>query len=170
MYVNATTTTTGTATVENVTTGKQASIDLTSTSALGGQNAEWIVEDFQQNNELVAFADFGTVKFTGCVAKTSESSEGIESAGIMAIENTDMEILTEVSVASDSEFAVTYTAASASATSSATTPSATDGSGSSPGSASGGGSGRQGENGKGSGNGPFGSFRRWISLFQPVYS
>ncbi|KAG9229820.1 peptidase A4 family-domain-containing protein [Amylocarpus encephaloides] len=120
MYVNATTTTTGTATIENLTTGKVASIDLTSTSALGGQNAEWIVEDFEQNSELVAFANFGNVTFADCIAKISRSSEGVWSAGIMDIKD-DNTILTDVNTISDSSFGVEYTGSSAVSSSGAST-------------------------------------------------
>lgn len=56
LSVVASTSTSGTATIENQTTGQTVTIDLTSTSALGGQNAEWIVEDFEQNGALVPFA------------------------------------------------------------------------------------------------------------------
>jgi hypothetical protein len=72
MYVNATTTTSDYATIENLTTGKAVTKSLTSTSALGGENAEWIDEDFEEGDSLIAFADFGNVTFTDCVAATSE--------------------------------------------------------------------------------------------------
>lgn len=72
MTVIASSSTEGTAIIENITTGDEAYINLSSTYALGGQNAEWIVEDFEVNNALVAFADFGSVTFTNCVATTGE--------------------------------------------------------------------------------------------------
>jgi hypothetical protein len=75
----------GTAIIENITTGDQAYINLSSNYTLGGQNAEWIVEDFEVNNELVAFADFGTVTFTNCVATTAEQTLGVETASIIEI-------------------------------------------------------------------------------------
>lgn len=56
MSVTASTTTAGVAELTNETTGETVSISLTSTSALGGQNAEWIVEDFEENGSLVPFA------------------------------------------------------------------------------------------------------------------
>lgn len=85
LTVIASSSTEGTALVENVTTGQQASIDLSSTYALGGQNAEWIVEDFEVNGGLVAFADFGTVEFTNCVATTEESTVGVDGATVIEI-------------------------------------------------------------------------------------
>jgi len=69
--VVASTTTSGTAVIQNLTTGKKVSKAITSSAALGGQNAEWIVEDFEQNGQLVAFANFGTVTFTDVKAGTS---------------------------------------------------------------------------------------------------
>ncbi|KAF8861794.1 hypothetical protein BDZ45DRAFT_703286 [Acephala macrosclerotiorum] len=110
MYVNATTTTSGSATIENLTTGQTVTKDLTSTSALGGENAEWIVEDFEEGDSLIAFADFGSVTFTECVAATSSSSEGVDSAQVMDIENTDDEVLTSVTKISDSSFEVSCAA------------------------------------------------------------
>ncbi|KAF8342499.1 peptidase A4 family-domain-containing protein, partial [Amanita rubescens] len=55
----------GTATISNLSNNQVVSIDLTSSSALCGQNAEWIVEDYFQGNvhSLVPLCNFGTVKF-----------------------------------------------------------------------------------------------------------
>jgi len=188
MYVNATTTTSGSATIENLTTGqtvstlsttfrplsvslpsrtsdsRQATKSLTSTSALGGQNAEWIVEDFEEGDSLIAFADFGNVTFTDCVAATSESSEGVSTATIMDIENTSDEVLTDTNVISDSSFMVSYTSSSSSARTSGTS-----GTGTGPGSGNGGGNGgkgggHNGGNGNSAAAGAFGIFKRWMML------
>jgi hypothetical protein len=85
MTVIASSSTEGTALVENISTGQQASIELSSTYALKGQNAEWIVEDFEENNQLVSFADFGTVTFTNCVATTEDERMGVDGATIIEI-------------------------------------------------------------------------------------
>ncbi|KAF8444749.1 acidic protease 1 [Boletus edulis BED1] len=66
--VTATSTTSGTAVIENLTNGQTVTQHLTSSYALCGQNAEWIVEDFEENGALVPFADFGTVTFSGASA------------------------------------------------------------------------------------------------------
>jgi len=97
--VASTSTKAGTAVIENVTTGKSVSKSLTSSYALGGQNAEWIVEDFEENGSLIKFADFGTVEFTDCVAKTSSSSEGPSSATVIDIEQSS-KVLTTVTIGS----------------------------------------------------------------------
>lgn len=151
MYVNATTSTTGSATIENLTTGKTVTKNLTSTSALGGENAEWIVEDFEEGDSLVPFADFGNVTFTNCVASTSASSEGVSSATVMDIENSSDQVLTDTTLISDSSFEVSYTASSTSASTSSTT-------GGFPGGRGGKGGGRGGQNG-GTGTGVSGFFK-----------
>jgi hypothetical protein len=87
----------GTATIENVSTGKTVSKSLTSTYALGGQNAEWIVEDFEKGSSLVKLANFGTVIFTGATAKTASSSEDASSASILDIQQNG-KVLTSVSI------------------------------------------------------------------------
>jgi len=95
--VSSTSTTAGTAVIENVTTGKTVSKSLTSTSALGGQNAEWIVEDYEENGSLVKLANWGTVTFTGATAKTASSSEDASSAQILDIKQSGT-VLTSVTV------------------------------------------------------------------------
>lgn len=63
--VTATSKTAGTAVIKNVSTGK--TVTHTFNGGVDGDlceyNAEWIVEDFEENNALVTFADFGTVTF-----------------------------------------------------------------------------------------------------------
>jgi hypothetical protein len=108
LSVSASTSTSGTATVENLTTGLGATIDLTSSSKLGGQNAEWIVEDFTVNGALVPLANFGTVDFTHCVASTASEDLGPESATVIEIENSKGVVLTEVGIVSNSALQVVY--------------------------------------------------------------
>ncbi|KAJ3872359.1 glutamic protease [Lentinula edodes] len=67
----------GIVTLSNKSTGKSVSKSLTapsSSTALKGQNAEWIVEDYEQNGSLVPFANFGTVTFTNASASTSKKT------------------------------------------------------------------------------------------------
>ncbi|KIL61661.1 hypothetical protein M378DRAFT_13355 [Amanita muscaria Koide BX008] len=70
LTVTATTTKSGTAVIENVTTGVTVSKSLKSAHALCEQNAEWIVEDYSQGGGLVPFCNFGSVKFTSSEATT----------------------------------------------------------------------------------------------------
>lgn len=165
MYVNATTTTSGSATIENLAIGKTVTKSLTSTSTLGGENAEWIVEDFEEGDSLIAFADFGKVTFANCVAATSESLEGVSTAVIMEIENTGGEVLTDTSVVDDSSFIVSYTSRSRSATPSGTNGSGTDsGTGNGKGNRGEKGGGHNGSRGNSVAAGAFGFFRRWMML------
>ncbi|KZT03722.1 uncharacterized protein LAESUDRAFT_814569 [Laetiporus sulphureus 93-53] len=105
--VTASSTTSGTAVIENLTTGQTVTEDLTSSYALCEENAEWIVEDYEEGDSLVAFADFGTVTFTNAVAtEASGSTVGPDDATLIDIEQNN-KVLTSVSVSS-SEVVVTY--------------------------------------------------------------
>ncbi|KAF3767008.1 acid proteinase [Cryphonectria parasitica EP155] len=96
--VTATTTTSGTAVVENVTKGTTVTHTFTGQSAaLQELNAEWIVEDFEEGDELVPFANFGTVTFTGAEATTSSGTVTAADATLIDIEQNG-EVLTSVTV------------------------------------------------------------------------
>ncbi|RDW74653.1 A4/G1 family peptidase [Aspergillus mulundensis] len=101
--VDATTLTAGTATVENLSTGQ--SVTHTFTGGVDGDlceyNAEWIVEDFESNGELVPFADFGTVTFTSAEATQNGRTVGPSGATLIDIQQ-GRSVLTDVSVSSDS--------------------------------------------------------------------
>ncbi|KAE9405012.1 hypothetical protein BT96DRAFT_812816 [Gymnopus androsaceus JB14] len=100
----------GKVTIENVSTGKSVSKSLSapsSSSNLGGQNAEWIVEDFEEGNSLVKFCDFGTVKFTDASASTAESTVGVTGGTVIDIEQSS-KVLTAVTVDSDSSITIAY--------------------------------------------------------------
>ena len=104
--VTATSTTAGTAVIENTTTGQKVTQDLTSSSALCEQNAEWIVEDFEENGGLVPFANFGTVTFSSASATTTSGAVGPGSATVIEIQQNN-QVLTDVSV-DDSSVTVKY--------------------------------------------------------------
>jgi len=94
----ATTLAAGTVTLKNSRTGSSVSKSLSSSSHLGGQNAEWIVEDFEENGSLVPLSDFGTITFTNCTATTNTGTVLSPSdSGIIEIEQNG-EVLTSVSV------------------------------------------------------------------------
>jgi hypothetical protein len=61
--------------VENVTTGQTVTKNVSSSYPLCEENAEWIVEDYEENGELVPFTDFGTVTFTNAYATTTSGSQ-----------------------------------------------------------------------------------------------
>ncbi|CZR54719.1 related to aspergillopepsin II precursor [Phialocephala subalpina] len=107
--VTASSLTAGTAVIENVSTG--TTVTHTFTGGVDGDlceyNAEWIVEDFEENGSLVTFADFGSVEFTGCSATTSSGTVGTTGATIIDIEQ-NSKVLTSCSVPSSSEVLCTY--------------------------------------------------------------
>ena len=79
-----------------MTTGQTVTQDLTSSYALCEENAEWIVEDFEEGDSLVPFADFGTVTFTSATATGPSGTTYTPSgATLMDIEQ-DGEVLTSV--------------------------------------------------------------------------
>lgn len=94
----------GTAVIENVTTGKSVSHTFSSGStqgSLGEVNAEWIVEDFESGGSLVNFANFGTVTFTGAQATDNGSKVGPSGATLIDIKQNN-KVLTSSSVTSNS--------------------------------------------------------------------
>jgi hypothetical protein len=100
----------GVAIIENKTTRQTVSKTLkapAATATLAGQNADWIVEDFQSGDTMVPLADFGRVVFTGAVAKAGGKSYGVSNATIIDMEQ-DGKIKTRTTVVSDSEFVVEY--------------------------------------------------------------
>ncbi|KAF7351742.1 hypothetical protein MSAN_01607400 [Mycena sanguinolenta] len=72
--VTATSSTTGTVVVDNVSSGQSTTVALTSPSPLCLANAEWVVEDYQEGTFLIPFADFGTITFTDASATTQSGS------------------------------------------------------------------------------------------------
>lgn len=72
---SATSTSAGSVTITNVSTGKTVTHSFSGQSGkLCETNAEWIVEDFEENGSLVPLANFGTVKFTGASVTTTSGS------------------------------------------------------------------------------------------------
>ncbi|EIW78784.1 hypothetical protein CONPUDRAFT_166706 [Coniophora puteana RWD-64-598 SS2] len=92
--VTATSTTAGTAVIENTTNGQSVTQQLTSSSALCEQDAEWIVEDFSVNGGLVAFANFGSVTFTGATATTGSGTVTPNGATIYDIQQNGQTLTT----------------------------------------------------------------------------
>ncbi|EIW79506.1 hypothetical protein CONPUDRAFT_125822 [Coniophora puteana RWD-64-598 SS2] len=101
LTVTASSTTTGTAVIINNTTGKKVSKSLSNSNALCLENAEWIVEDFEEGSSLVELCDFGTVKFTDAYA-TTESGETVGVSGASTIDlKQGSTVYTSVSTASE---------------------------------------------------------------------
>ncbi|EJF61933.1 acid proteinase [Dichomitus squalens] len=105
--VTATSLTGGTATLVNHRSGQTVSHTFSGQPALCQENAEWIVEDFEEGSSLVPLANWGTVTFTGASAGLSSGSEGPSGATIINMEQ-NSRVLTSVS-ASGSTVTVEYT-------------------------------------------------------------
>jgi hypothetical protein len=74
LTITATSSTAGTAVVDNLSSGQSTTVVLSSPSPLCLANAEWVVEDFQEGTFLIPFADFGTITFNDASATTSSGS------------------------------------------------------------------------------------------------
>lgn len=101
----------GVATIENISTGKKATQTIkapAATATLAGQNADWIVEDFQSGDSMVDLAGFGEISFWGVQAQGGGSTWGVDDATIVELKQGD-QVLTDVEVQSDSAFTVSYT-------------------------------------------------------------
>jgi len=107
LTVTASSATAGTAVIENVSTGVTVSKALTSTARLCQENAEWIVEDFEEGSSLVPFANFGTVTFTGAQATTVSGSVVGPSGSVLIDIEQNSKVLTSVS-SGTSTVTVTY--------------------------------------------------------------
>ncbi|KAL7620590.1 hypothetical protein AAE478_009585 [Parahypoxylon ruwenzoriense] len=105
MTVTASSTSGGTAVIENETTGKKVTHTFSGESAkLCETNAEWIVEDYSSGGSLVSFADFGTVQFTGA---SVNGGTGVTGATIIDIQQSG-EILTDCSTSGSSSVICVY--------------------------------------------------------------
>ncbi|KAI0105818.1 peptidase A4 family-domain-containing protein [Daldinia grandis] len=104
--VTASSTSAGTAVIENKTTGKQVTHSFSGeTDRLCQTNAEWIVEDYSSGGSLVSFADFGTVQFTGA---SVNGGTGVSGATIIDIQQSS-EVLTSCSTSGSSTVVCSYT-------------------------------------------------------------
>ncbi|PIL34273.1 hypothetical protein GSI_03048 [Ganoderma sinense ZZ0214-1] len=99
--VTATSKTAGKATITNKSTGKTVSHSFSGQPSLCEYDAEWIVEDFQNNGGLVPLANFGKVEFTNAKAGTQSGSVGPSGATLIDIKQSN-KVYTSSSVGSSS--------------------------------------------------------------------
>jgi hypothetical protein len=91
-----------------LSTGKSVSHSFSSESnKLCEYDAEWIVEDYEEGNSLVPFANFGTVTFTGASATKSGSTVGVSGASILDIQQ-GSSVLTDCSTSGSSTVTCKY--------------------------------------------------------------
>ncbi|KAG6806340.1 hypothetical protein H0H92_011685 [Tricholoma furcatifolium] len=98
--VTASSLTAGTAVITNESTGKTVSKSLTSSVPLCQENAEWIVEDFDDGDSMVSFANFGSVTFNSASAITQSGTSVSPSGATLFDIEQNGEILTSVSTSS----------------------------------------------------------------------
>lgn len=82
----------GTAVLENLSTGRTARHTWRDASQLGKlcqANAEWIVEDFSVGGDLIPFADFGTVRFRNVSYVAAGQTRGLQRAKLVDISQED---------------------------------------------------------------------------------
>lgn len=100
----------GVAIIENESSGQSVTKTLSapSTSAtLAGQNAEWIVEDFNTGNSMVPLVNFGKVDFSGALAEAGGREYGVNDVAVLDIQQNG-DVKAHVEIQSDTEFSVTY--------------------------------------------------------------
>ncbi|PWY91249.1 concanavalin A-like lectin/glucanase [Aspergillus heteromorphus CBS 117.55] len=110
--VEALSSSSGVATLENLTTGQNATATASAPSSdttLTGTNAEWIVEDLSIDGDGLTFIDFGEAYFSGCVAKAGGNSYGLDGAALYAVEDSTSSTVQAVpDIVSSTELKVTY--------------------------------------------------------------
>jgi hypothetical protein len=108
LSVTATSNTTGTATIKNNSKNQQVTHTLSTTHALCGMHAEWIVEDFIENGTPVPLVDWGTVTFTNAYATAPNGTTyGADKAAMGNIWR-DEHYITHSSSTSTNSVAITY--------------------------------------------------------------
>lgn len=103
LTVTATSKTSGSAVIENVSSGRSVTHTFSGVDDgdLCETNAEWIVEDFESGGELVPFTNFGTVTFRNAEATSGGETVGPSGSTIMDIKQSDS-VLTKSSATSNS--------------------------------------------------------------------
>ncbi|KAF7591031.1 hypothetical protein BBP40_002049 [Aspergillus hancockii] len=108
--VRAISPTEGVAIIENHSTGQNVSQTVRApapTATLAGQNAEWIMEDFQSGEAMVDLADFGEVKFSGAQAEAGGATLGLKGGDIIELKQIN-KVLTETEITGDTEMTVKF--------------------------------------------------------------
>ncbi len=109
LTATAATKSSGSVLIENLSTGRSVTHSFSGqTSPLCETNAEWIVEDFEEGNSLVPFADFGTVTFTNAaVTQSGGTTLGVSGATIIDLRQNG-KVLTSCSTSGSSTVSCDY--------------------------------------------------------------
>lgn len=76
--------------------------DLSSSTPLCQQDAEWIVEDYSENGSLVPMCNFDKVEFTNAYATTASGTRIYPPSGVVFEINQSGKVYTSVSAGSES--------------------------------------------------------------------
>ncbi|PQE30343.1 Aspergillopepsin-2 protein [Rutstroemia sp. NJR-2017a WRK4] len=99
--------TSGSVTLRNLSTGKSFTTTTTSKYKLCGVTADWIIENLFPDSATIGLSDFGNVTFRDAVAYTTKGTEGPGKALIMEMEDAWGKVLTK-SVPGKDEVVVSY--------------------------------------------------------------
>lgn len=94
--VSATSTTSGTATVENLSNGQTGTYTWSGNTpgTLCQKEAEWIVEDFQTGGSSAPFSNFGSVTFTDNTAVINGANNGPDNADVWDMQSNGQNLAT----------------------------------------------------------------------------
>ncbi|KAK4040123.1 putative acid proteinase protein [Parachaetomium inaequale] len=109
MTVTASSSSAGTVTLKNNSKGKTVTHSFSGEAVkLCQAEAEWIIEDFQLQGQLVPFANFGTVSFTGASATGSDGcAVGVSGSRVINLKK-DNKVLTSCSTSGPNTFKCSY--------------------------------------------------------------
>ncbi|PLB51625.1 concanavalin A-like lectin/glucanase [Aspergillus steynii IBT 23096] len=108
--VESFTPTSGMAEIVNESTGQRAQKQLTAPNPdakLAGENADWIVEDFQSGSEMVPLVNFGQVAFQDMQAQGGVRTFGTDGATVIELKQNG-KVVTEVQTLGDDAMVVRY--------------------------------------------------------------
>ncbi|KAI9045882.1 concanavalin A-like lectin/glucanase [Aspergillus affinis] len=108
--VESYTPTDGVAVIVNESTGQRATQQISAPSGekLAGENADWIVEDFQSGSEMVPLVDFGTVQFMDMQAEAGGRVYGTDGATVIEMKQNG-KVVTSVQTLGDDVMRMMFT-------------------------------------------------------------
>lgn len=107
MRVVASSTTSGTAYITNLSSGQSVSHDFSGQTALCEQNAEWIVEDFESGDSLIPFAEYSTITFSDSSYSSGGSTYGLDGSTLIDMVQ-DGQTLSTCNLSGDSGMTCSY--------------------------------------------------------------
>jgi hypothetical protein len=100
----------GVAIIENRSTGQNVSQTVSApapTATLTGQNADWIVEEFQSGETVVILPEFGEVRFSGAQAEAGGATFGVKGGEMIELKQNN-KVVTQTEITGDTDMIVKY--------------------------------------------------------------